>query len=421
MKEKGIAIVGGGPAGLFAALHASLAAKELGIFCQITIFERNERLGIKLLSTGGSQCNITRNATVEHMLDHYGEHGKFLRHALHELSPDKTMAFFEQMGLPLVTREDDKVFPASFKARDVLGTLLARCTDAGITFHTNRRITSVQNEQGMFQLYSEEILVDTVNELIISTGGKSYPRTGSTGDGYTLAKSLGHSIITPKPALCAVAVVNSSIGNCSGISIDNVGLSINWGAGKRRYFHGPLLVTHTGLSGPLILDCARYLSSGDTIEICWVPHSTGKVRTQRQMEDELLSLCNRSGSLQVATIIHRMGLPTKFVHWLLQEANIDGDRKAAEVGRKVISPLAKLLAGQEFTISLKGAFPQAMVTAGGVALEEIDPKTMQSKIIKGLYFAGEVVDIDGDTGGYNLQAAWSTGALAGNSAIRHFT
>lgn len=331
------------------------------------------------------------------------------------------MALFEQMGLPLVTREDDKVFPASFKARDVLDILFDRCVDSGVVFCTDQRITSIEKENDSFTLYTGGLLVDTTDALIIATGGKSYPRTGSTGDGYSLAKSLGHNIIFPKPGLCSVAVDNTSLGTCSGISIENVILSAIVGSGKKRSFQGPLLITHNGLSGPVILNCARYLNSGDTISICWLPLPEGKVKSQRQMEDELLRMCNGNGSLQIATIVHRLGMPAKLVQWLLQESGIDGTRKAAEVGRKTIAPLATLLAGQSFTISLKGAFAQAMITAGGVDLGEIDPKTMRSTLVDGLYFAGEVMDIDGDTGGYNLQAAWATGALAGTSIIRHFT
>lgn len=421
MKEYRFAIIGGGPAGLFAALHAALLVRELETKTHVVLYERNERPGLKLLTTGSGQCNITRNASVEHMLEHYGDNGKFLRHALHSLTPKQTMQRFIQMGLPLVTREDDKVFPASLKAGDVLKTLIERCTEAGVQLKTKERITHVEKESNSFRLYGDGQLIDTVDGLILTTGGKSFPRTGSTGDGYTLAKSLGHSIASPKPALCGIAAESPSIGACSGISVENIAISFSDSNGKRRYSHGPLLITHSGLSGPVILNTTRYLSTGDTLEVCWLPMSDGQSKKQKQIEDELLELCNANGSLQVATIVRKIGLPTNLVQWLLQEAMVDGKRKAAEVGRKTLAPLAKLLSGQRFTISLKGAFAQAMVTAGGIDLTEVDPKTMQSKVVEGLFFAGEVLDIDGDSGGYNLQAAWSTGALAGVSIVRHFT
>jgi predicted Rossmann fold flavoprotein len=408
------AVIGGGPAGLFAAHHA---AKEASA-AQVILYERNSRAGRKLLATGSGQCNITRNASVEHMLLHYGNNGRFLSHALHSLTPHMTMGLFEAMGLPLVVRDDDKVFPASFKASNVLEILLSQCKTSGVSIIGNQRITEVRYTNGeTFELYAGETRIDEVAALVVATGGMSYPRTGSTGDGYALAKSLGHHIVPARPALCGVSIDDKSLSVCSGITLDRVVLTLPDG----KTASGPLLITHTGLSGPVVLDTSRYLNTGDEIEICWLPDERGRKRSAKVIEDELLRLCNSIGNGQLSTAVHRMGLPMKLSQWLIATVGIDGTRKAAETGRKTLAPLARLISEQRFTISLKGAFAEAMVTSGGVDLRELDPKTMESRIVKGLYFAGEVLDIDGDTGGYNLQAAWSTGALAGSSMVRDFT
>lgn len=421
MSHYRFAIIGGGPAGLFAALHAALAVRTSHMDAHVILYERNRRPGAKLLATGSGQCNITCDASVEQMLEHYGEHGSFLRHALHAVSPHKTMNQFTSMGLPLVTREDGKVFPSSFKASDVRDILVERCLEAGVEICSGIRIETVSLREGRFILHDGDQQIDTVDALVLATGGKSYPRTGSSGDGYRIAASLGHSIVDPRPALSAVDVVDSTLGTCSGIALEMVSLSYTDRTDERKTRSGPLLVTHTGLSGPVILNASRDFTSGDHMDICWLTRPDGRPRTRKEIEDLILSLCNENGAAQLSTIVHRLGLPTKLTQWLLRETSIDGNRKAAEVGRKTIAPLASLLAGQRFTISLKGAFSQAMVTAGGVKLSEVDSKTMRSRLVEHLYFAGELLDIDGDTGGYNLQAAWSTGALAGSEMIYRFT
>ena len=345
MSKKRIAIIGGGPAGLFAAIHASADGLN------VVVYERNVRPGLKLLATGSGQCNITHNATVEQMIDHYGNHGRSLRSALHFLSPHQTMHRFTDMGLPLVTREDGKVFPASFKASQVLETLIQQCDNRNVHLLTNVRITRVEKKGELFQLFAAENLLNEVDALVLTTGGKSYPRLGSTGDGYDIARSLGHTIVPPSPALCGVTVQQSSIGTCSGISVNPVAITFSTDKKRRQTVSGPILITHSGLSGPVILNNSRYFSSGDTIEVCWVVHPEEGARSRQDIEEDLVSLCNTHGSLQLSTIVHKLGLPAKLSQWLLNEALIDGTKKAAEIGRKTLSRLSKLLAEQPFTIS----------------------------------------------------------------------
>ena len=410
------AILGGGPAGLFAALSSAGRARELGRPLQIAVFERNGRAGRKLLVTGGGQCNITQDVSATDLIDHFGDHGRFLRHAVHTLPPKVTMRQFESMGLSLITREDGKVFPASLQASDVLQTLLDQCDSLGIQCIYHSRITKVDHNDGVFTLCSGNQTVATARTVILATGGASYPNTGSTGDGYELSRSLGHTVIPPRPGLSSVAFVENSLGVCSGISLESVSLSFTDQEGKRRQSHGPLLITHTGLSGPVVLHASRYFAETTDLTLCWLPRDDGRPRQPAEIERSLWELCTAHGSANLSTIVHRIGIPARLAQWFLQEANVDGSVKAAEVGKRVLGSVARILAAQRLTVSLQGALKHAMVTAGGIALSEIDPKRMESRIVPGLFVAGEVLDIDGDTGGYNLQSAWSTGFLAGTCA-----
>jgi len=412
------AIIGGGPSGLFAALFTALALREAGLTGTVTVYERNRSCGRKILVTGGGQCNLTCNDSVEHMVAHYGKNGRFLSHAIHSFPPKRTMEFFEDLGLPLVIRDDDKVFPASFKASEVVHILVQACTRMGVVFSNGQRITGISRENPAFLLVSEHEDPIRADAVAICTGGKSFPKTGSTGDGYRLAQQLGHMIVPVHPALSAVATPTSSIGACSGISVDPVTIMYTDKQGKHVHASGPLLITHNGLSGPVVLNNSRDFATGDRIGVCWLPQTVvKKIPTRQEMENLILEACAKQGSAQLSTVVHKLGLPSKLLTYLMQEAAVDGTRKAAEVGRRTIAPLASLLVAHSFEISLDGAFGQAIVTAGGVDLSQVDPKTMQSRLVEGLFFAGEVLDIDGDTGGYNLQAAWSTGALAGTSMV----
>ena len=415
------AVVGGGPAGLFGAYIAAVTAQELGVAVEVKLYERNQDPGKKLLLTGASQCNITRNASVAHMLEHYGAHGRFLRSALYELSPERTMTLFNSLGLNLTVRDDDKVFPASFRASDVRDTLVEACRRHKVIIQNNTRIRKITYEHGIFTLKSDHHADIQADSVILCTGGVSYPKTGSTGDGHQMLASLGHTITDLRSGLCGVRVLDSTIGKCSGITLDRVSLSFTDSSGKRHHSHGPLLFTHTGLSGPVILNAVRYMPDHGTISICLLPRDSGKPSQVQEIESRLRSLCASHGSAQLNTVLHRLGLPMKLIQWILHQCTVDGTEKAAQISTSMYRMLATALVDQQFVISLSGSRDQAMVTAGGASLAQFDPKTMESRLIPRLFCAGELLDIDGDTGGYNLQAAWSTGAIAGMHAVRCFT
>lgn len=409
---RNIAIIGGGPAGLFAAWCAAWTLRNRGTKGSVTLLERNTRCGRKLLVTGSGQCNLTRDDEAQAMLGGYGEHGRFLTHALHALDPVRTMTLFGQLGLPLVIREDKKVFPASLQASDVLRTLIQACLAQEVVFSPDSRVISMECEKDRYLLTTEHGSTCIADAVVIATGGTHYPKTGSTGDGYRLAASLGHTIVPPKPALCPLKVLDMDIGRCSGITVDPVALSDD----RRKVSTGALLITRDGISGPAVLAHSRYLASQDRVHICWLPRPGGRMSTVQEVERQLAEACSRHGATKLSNVVHDLGLPINLVALLLAEAEVDGDRKAAETGKKTLLRVASMLAACTVEVSPVAKEHLAKATAGGVSLKEVDPRSMGSRLCTQVFFAGEVLDIDGDTGGYNLQAAWSTGAFAGISA-----
>jgi predicted Rossmann fold flavoprotein len=410
-------IVGGGPAGLFAALSAYNSSQTVTIPASIIILEKNPEVGRKLIATGSGQCNLTQDATVDELLQHFGGHGRFLVPALKTLTPQMTMEFFSSWGLPLIKRNDNKVFPKSLKATDVRAVLLKQCELCGIQILNNSRVVELQKHETGFTLRCDDGKAFDADVVVITTGGLSYPTTGSTGDGYQLAKNLGHTIVQPHAALTGVSILNSTLGRCSGISFPNATITVAEGLAKGRSWGGSLLVTHTGLSGPLVINNSRDLASGNEIIVGFLTNSDGRSMSAKELGGTLQRMIAQQGSLQIQTILNQLELPRSFISWVLEELHIDGTRKAAEIGKKQLEPIIQAIVSSRFTISLKGCLEKAMVTAGGISLTEVNRKTMESLLVSGLYFAGEVLDIDGDTGGYNLQAAWSSGWLAGRAAM----
>ncbi len=401
-----IAVVGGGAGGLYAASHAALATRQRGIEPSIHIFEKNPSVGKKLAITGSSQCNLTHDSDVREMAEHYYEHTREMLSILSRHTPEDTIRFFREHGLSLITRDDGKVFPSSFDAREVVETLKSICLENNVAIHTSSQVTAIRHEDGEFLLSFQEGTF-SARSLIIATGGFTYQNTGSTGDGYTFARSLSHSVITPRLSLCPVKVTSTFSPDLSGITLEETQVNIG---GKVRGT-GSLLFTHTGLSGPAILHSSRYMKRQDTIRVSYVPMS------ESQMVNWIREKCGNEGKKQLITILQETGLPRRLLAYALSSCHVDETRKGAEVGKKIMTEIARQLSSMPFDISLKGMNSRAMVSAGGVDLTEIDLKTMESRFVPRLYFCGEVLDLDGETGGYNLQAAWSTAAIAGDHCI----
>ncbi|MGD0596662.1 MAG: NAD(P)/FAD-dependent oxidoreductase [Sedimentisphaerales bacterium] len=404
-----VCVIGAGPAGLMSAIFAAQAG------AQVVVVEKNATAGQKLLLTGGGRCNITHAGTVDDFVRVYGKRGRFLRHCLHEFSPDATRDFFGQIRIATKVDEDGCVFPVSESAGNVQYALLSQCKKLGVQFVFSSGVEGIKKHGAEFIISAgKEVL--TAHKVIIATGGASYPATGSTGDGYKLAKSLGHTIIEPKPALVPLITSEKWCAELAGISRDNVTISAMIDK-KKISVSGPMIFTYDGIGGPVVLDLSRlltdYLPAKKPIEIFIdvIP-----AMNEAKLEEYLMGQLSQYSKKIIANVLFEL-VPKKLGGLICGQAGITettASQLKKEQRRKVIQLLKKL----PLLIEATGNIEEAIITRGGVSTAEIDPKTMQSKICPGLFFAGETIDADGPCGGYNLQIAWSTGALAGKLAVK---
>ena len=394
-----IVVIGGGPAGLFCA--ARLPADRA-----VVVLERMPEPGRKLLLTGSGQANLTHEGDLDAFLGRYGGHGRFLRHALRAFSNEALASWFADRGLPLEARADGKVFPASRKAEDVLAALRAACLERGTRIVCGALVHAVERDGGGFLVRTDGD-VYSAGAVVLASGGASYPQTGSVGDGYRIARALGHTIVEPRPALAPVRPTEYAFAELAGVSVPEAGLRVVRDGRQVASGRGDLLFTHTGLSGPGVLDLSRDVRPGDRLLVSFVPGIASGA-----LDERLVRLCGERGAARLRTALAPLGLPDRLLRRLLAEAGLPEELTGARLDRDRRRRLAAVLAGLPFTIDRVGGFSEAMATAGGIALDEVAPKTMESALVPGLFFAGEVLDIDGDSGGYNLQAAFSTAALA---------
>jgi len=403
-----VIIIGAGPAGLFCALQvAGTAGTKPGV----VVLEKKPACGRKLLVTAAGQCNITHGGDIREFFSHYGDHGAFLRPALLGFTNRDLIAFFGSRGLSTVTDAGGKVFPATRKASDVLDLLLRECGGRGVEVRCSEPVLRIERGDGGFVVETGTTRY-TAPHVVIATGGASYPATGSSGDGYRLASGLGQPVTAIRPALAAVAVEAHPFSHLAGISFDGVTVSLFRENRKVREGSGDLLFTHAGLSGPAVLHLSRYIEAGDVLKVSFVPGIS-----RETLQNDLVEKVAAHGTRQVKTILSDFCLPERFVRELLNQAGIPADLTCAHLSKKTRNALIAHLTAFPFRVKAVGGFGEAMVTAGGVALADVDPKTMASKRIPGLSFIGEVLDIDGDTGGYNLQAAFSTAYAAARAIV----
>lgn len=395
-----VIIVGAGPAGLFSALSQKNK--------KVLLIEKNQNPGRKLLISGAGQCNYTNNISIEEFLKRYGNKGRFLKTALYSFTNNQTIEFFKNQDIESIIREDNKVFPASLKASDVLNVLIKCCK--------NNEVDMVYGEKVERAVFEEEVnifLVKTskttyaAENLIIATGGMTYPNTGSTGDGYLLAEKFGHTIVNPREALAPVYVENYKFKELSGISFENINVSL-WRENKKiNEFIGDFLFTHTNISGPVIINNSRYVEKGDVLKINFT-----SFKNSEEFKGYFDNLILSSGKLNVKTVISKFQLPKRFTEKILELAEVEENTSCSQLEKAKRKKLAEFFSNYPFNVEKLGGSHIAMVTRGGVATDEINQKTMESKIQHNLYFIGEVIDYDGDTGGFNIQAAFSTGKLA---------
>ena len=403
MEHYDVVVIGAGPAGLFCAIHAVCSKNR------VLLLEKNHDPGKKLLLSGSGQCNITHDGEIRDFPARYGNHGKFLKPALFAFTNADLIAFFAERGLPMMTEENGKVFPKTLRSDDVLATLLIECRERGVILHCGEAVSNISRTSDGFEV-TTAIKVYRTPVLVIATGGASYPKSGSTGDGYRLATAMGQPLTEIGPALTPLLIRNFPFASLSGMSFPHMHFSV-WRANKKiTDCTGDVLFTHLGLSGPGILDASREIRTGDEIRLSFV----GTLKREEFAED-LRRRIQESRDWQIGTILAAYPIPERLNRKLLALSGIPEDLKGNHFSVEQRSQLITNCTEFPLIVTAPGGFSVAMVTRGGMALENVNPKTMESTIIPNLYFAGEVLDIDGDTGGYNLQAAFSTGFLAGRS------
>ena len=403
-----IAVIGGGAAGMMAAGTALLYGAD------VTIFEQTDRLGKKLAITGKGRCNVTNNTTTEEFLQNVTKNARFLYAPLNAFDTESTISFFEGLGVPLKTERARRVFPVSEKAKDIVDALVTYSSGARVIYEKVRKI-SRQND-GTFSVFSKN--EHRFDAVIIATGGKSYPLTGSDGSGYALATRLGHSVTELIPSLIPIESPDSACREMQGLSLKNVAIAVKDSAGKTLYEDfGEMMFTHFGITGPMILSASAHLRGLDisdlTLYIDLKPALDEKTLDQRLLSDfsarsnkDLINaLDGLLPSKMIVPFINKTGIP--------ERTKVNAITK--EQRRKILDTL------KSFSVRLSAFRPieEAIITSGGVETKEISPKNMQSKLTDGLYFAGEIIDVDAYTGGYNLQIAFSTGYLAGKSAAEY--
>ena len=411
---KNIVIIGGGPAGLKAALSADFKYKDEKR--QITVIEKNERVGRKLMITGKGRCNVTNNCNLDTLIANTPKNGRFLYSAFSNFSSQDTMSFFENAGVPLKTERGNRVFPVSDKAVDIVDALMGSVKARKIkVLHGVAK--SIKTENGAVcgvELENGEIV--EADSVILATGGVSYPVTGSTGDGFKMATELGHTVTELKPSLVPLCCHEGFCTKLSGLSLKNVTLSI-FETGKKKPIYkemGEMLFTHFGISGPLVLSASSYIRKMGKVEYTAVIDLKPAL-DEEQLDKRILRDFEGQQNKDFANSLDAL-LPKSMIPVIIGMSGIDPHIKVNQISREQRIGLVKLL--KNFTLHITGFRPieEAIITSGGISVKEINPSTMESKLVSGLFFAGEIIDVDAFTGGFNLQIAFSTGFLAGENA-----
>jgi predicted Rossmann fold flavoprotein len=407
--ESDVCIIGAGPAGLMAAIFAA----ESG--AKTIVFETNTTAGRKLLLTGGGRCNITHDRSIGDFVRAFGEKYRFVQHCLYEFSPQDLRKFLADRELPTKVQQDGCVFPVTERSSDVKDILFAEAKGRGVVFIYGSRIEIIYKSDRFFTISSGKETFFS-KKVIIATGGLSYPKTGSTGDGYRFAQKFGHTIIEPKPALVPLITKEDWPGRLAGTTIENVKIAAKID-NKKIISAGAMLFTQDGIGGPAVLDLSRLIADSLSTNEKSIPVSIDTMANtnEAELERRFLKLCEENSKKTIKGILSLL-YPQRFAACFCEEFNFDDSKIARQLEKSERKKLIKLLKTLPLTVTAARPIEEATITHGGVCTEEIDSKTMESKICPGLYFAGEVIDIDGPCGGFNLQFAFSSGALAGKSA-----
>ena len=411
-----VVVIGGGAAGLLAATSAADRGRN------VLLLEKNRKLGVKILMSGGTRCNITHDCGPKEIAAAIGENGRFLYPALGTLPPCQVIQMIESCNVPTKIETTGKIFPASDRALDVRDALVSLAESAGAHLKPLHPVTQITSDGTSFKIETDQGDVNA-RRVILTTGGKSYPGCGTTGDGYTWAGQFGHTIVPPVAALTPIRTTDAWPRELSGMTIAKAGVSIADPVGERPnqpakildHCNDSMLFTHFGFSGPAVLNVSRTVNLHDSpnrlqLNLDFVCDQTPD-QFRSTFQDHLIA----NGKSSIGNLLMDY-VPRRLVHCLLDRSGVIPATRAAELNREQANRLMSELKQASFPISGTLGFEKAEVTAGGIAVDEIDPKTMESKLCPGLFLAGEVIDIDGPIGGYNFQAAFSTGWLAGQHA-----
>ena len=417
-----IIVVGGGASGMMAAALLAQHGPE------VHLYEKNEKLGKKLYITGKGRCNLTNNCEVQELLGHVVSNPRFLYSAFYSFTAQDAMAFFEKEGLALKTERGNRVFPASDKSSDVIRTLERVLKRENVHIHLNTEVKELAFEEisdtgetgknvpkkrvtGIVTSRDGFIPADAV---IIASGGLSYPSTGSTGDGYRFAEGSGHRLVSCEPSLVPLLTKEDYIPELQGLSLKNTGLVIKTGNKTVYSDFGEMMFTHNGVTGPMILSASaavgKYLKKGELSAFLDLKPALDPEKLDARILREFEAAPNK----QFRNVIGNL-FPSSLTPVIIRLSGIYPEKRIHEITREERLSLVKLIKAFPFTITGKGDFKEAVITQGGVSVKDVNPKTMESKIVSGLYFTGEVLDLDAETGGYNLQIAWSTAYLAAKS------
>jgi hypothetical protein len=407
-----IAIIGGGPAGMIAAISGAQNGAK------VILIEKNSHLGTKLLLTGNGRCNLmNKTPDTRTFIEAFGVNGKFLHSSLHQFGVEETWNFFEKLNIPLKTEESNKVFPQSDKSLSVLNALIAEMKKLGVTIKLNstvKKINLLKNKIKSVTLENKEKIEAT--NFILCGGGNSLPLTGSDGSSYALAQQTGHTVTEIYPGLTPLILDDKKIKTIEGVSLKNIQLTIADDKQKIAKVKGDIIFTANGISGPVAINAslktAPLIHKKLNLILDLIPEMTNE-NLEKNIFTKLLNNPNKNLSL-----ILNQYLPARLLKFLAEKIGLDLNQKCHEVESTTRWQLVDLFKKQTFRIDSVEGFNKAMITIGGVNLKEIEPKTLQSKIVPNLYFAGEILDLAGQTGGYNLQICWTTGFVAGLSATK---
>ena len=410
---RNIVVIGGGPAGMMAAGTAAQNGNK------VTIVEKNERFGKKLFITGKGRCNVTNASDPENLIANTPGNPYFLYSAFYTFTSDSTISFFENLGVPIKVERGNRAFPKSDKSGDIVRAMERFLKNNGVNIKLNTTVKNIKVVDGVVKGVETSQGFIECDSVVVATGGLSYPMTGSTGDGFKFAKKCGHKVTSLYPSLVPLKVKEKWVSELMGLSLKNIEVSVKVDNKEVYSGFGEMLFTHFGVSGPLIISASSYVGkkfmdkNGQkkelTLEIDLKP-----ALTEEQLDQRVLRDFEENHNRQFKNAITKL-FPTKLIPVMLELGGIDPEKKVNSIEKEERKQFVHLIKHFRMTLTGLRDYPEAIITKGGVNVKEIDPGTMESKLVKGLYFAGEVLDLDALTGGFNLQIAWSTGYAAGNA------